>query len=120
MFEFILFLCGMSVMILELAGVRILCPFLGATHIVYTSIIGIIMASLSLGYWFGGKLSSRNVNCTKLAFIILGSAIYILCLAIFQFKFLNCWSEKVPIITQAVADSIFMFCIPSKIGRSHV
>ena len=34
----IVFLCGTATMILELAGVRIVSPFLGSTHIVYTCI----------------------------------------------------------------------------------
>ena len=50
-----IFLCGAALMIIELTGSRILAPFLGTSLVVWTSLIGIILASLSLGAWWGGS-----------------------------------------------------------------
>ncbi len=58
--EMIVFLCGASLMILELAGSRVLAPYIGTSTIVWTSLIGIILAFLSLGYWWGGKIADRG------------------------------------------------------------
>jgi predicted membrane-bound spermidine synthase len=44
------FICGMCVMILELVGSRMVAPFLGTSIVVWTALIGVIMASLAAGY----------------------------------------------------------------------
>jgi predicted membrane-bound spermidine synthase len=54
------FVCGAAVMIFELIGSRLIAPYVGASIYVWTSLIGVILASLSLGYYFGGKLADRN------------------------------------------------------------
>ena len=43
------FLCGAALMIIELTGSRILAPFLGTSLVVWTSLIGIILASPGFG-----------------------------------------------------------------------
>lgn len=63
MLAIVLFLNGMAVMILEMAGSRLLAPWLGTSVVVWTSLIGIILASLSLGYWLGGRLADRILSC---------------------------------------------------------
>ena len=60
--EIIVFLCGAAVMTIELVGSRVLAPYVGASIFVWTSLIGVILGSLSLGYWYGGKLSDRYPN----------------------------------------------------------
>jgi spermidine synthase len=52
----------MAVMILEMAGARLLAPWLGTSIIVWTSLIGVILASLSLGYWLGGGLADKHLG----------------------------------------------------------
>lgn len=49
-------------MILELAGSRILAPYMGTSIFVWTSLIGIILGSLSAGYWWGGKIADSKPN----------------------------------------------------------
>lgn len=70
MLEAIVFICGAVVMILELVGSRILAPYLGSSVIVWSSLIGIILGCLSLGYWWGGRLADRNPNYRTLSLII--------------------------------------------------
>lgn len=53
----VVFLNGAAIMVLEMAGARLLAPELGTSIVVWTSIIGVILASLSLGYWLGGRLA---------------------------------------------------------------
>ena len=54
------FICGMSTMGVELSASRLLAPFFGASLFVWTNIIGIIMISLSIGYFFGGKFADKH------------------------------------------------------------
>lgn len=54
------FLNGFVIMTIELLGGRVLSPYFGTSVYVWGSIITIFMLSLSLGYLWGGRLSSRN------------------------------------------------------------
>jgi spermidine synthase len=76
MLEVIVFICGAVVMILEMVGSRILAPYLGSSIIVWSSLIGIILGSLSFGYWWGGRLADRNPTYRALAFIIFIAAVF--------------------------------------------
>ena len=57
-------------MIFEIIGSRILSPFIGSSTYIWTSLIGVILASLSLGYWFGGRLADKRPDVKILASVI--------------------------------------------------
>lgn len=57
-------------MIFEIIGSRILSPFIGSSTYIWTSLIGVILASLSLGYWFGGRLADKKPDVKILASVI--------------------------------------------------
>lgn len=75
--EIAVFLCGAVVMVFELVGSRILGPYFGTSIFVWTSIIGIILASLSLGYYLGGKVADKKPAMSNLSLIIFLSALFI-------------------------------------------
>jgi spermidine synthase len=68
--EITVFVSGAVVMVFELAGSRILAPYLGTSLYVWTSIIGVILGSLSIGYWLGGKFADKNPSLKQLSIII--------------------------------------------------
>ena len=57
-------------MALELAGSRVVAPYMGTSIVVWTSLIGIVMLSLTLGYWLGGVVSDRHPRPELLSNII--------------------------------------------------
>lgn len=67
----LVFLVEMIIMVVELAGSRLMAPTLGTSLITWTSLIGIIMVSMALGYFFGGKIADRQLNPQLLAYILL-------------------------------------------------
>ena len=74
--EIVAFVSGAVVMILELTGSRILAPYVGNSIFVWSSLIGVVLASLSLGYFLGGKLadSDKDTKNKTLGIIIFSAA----------------------------------------------
>jgi len=74
LFTFVLeaavFLCGAVVMVYEIIGSRLLSPYIGSSIYIWTSLIGVILGSLSLGYWLGGRFADRKTEIRILASII--------------------------------------------------
>ena len=68
---------GMAIMIVELLASRVLSPYVGSTHIVWTCVIGIILLSMSVGYYLGGKIADKWPKPELLALIILSSSLLI-------------------------------------------
>ncbi|MEI6093548.1 MAG: fused MFS/spermidine synthase [bacterium] len=56
------FCAGASVMIVELAANRILSPLFGNSLFTWTALIGVILVSMSLGNYLGGKLVDKFPN----------------------------------------------------------
>jgi len=69
------FINGFVIMTIELLGGRVMSPYFGTSVYVWGSIITIFMLSLSLGYLWGGRLSSRNPNPNTFALFFLLAAI---------------------------------------------
>lgn len=53
------FFASAAILVLEILGARILAPYVGVTLQTYTSIIGTVLAGISLGTWLGGKIADR-------------------------------------------------------------
>ena len=68
--EIIVFISGALVMIYEINGSRIVAPYIGTSTYVWTSLIGVILAALSLGYWLGGKWADRRPDIKVLAVVL--------------------------------------------------
>jgi spermidine synthase len=91
--ELIAFLSGAIVMVLEITGSRVLAPFLGTSVFVWTTLIGIIMASLSLGYWWGGRLADQAPTRSRLAAILFAACLFATATAVLQSSFLS-WLQQ--------------------------
>ena len=64
-------------MIYELVGSRVLAPYVGTSLFVWTSLIGIILGSLSLGYALGGRLADKKLSLGILSVILLIAGIFV-------------------------------------------
>lgn len=81
----IVFFSGAATMSIELLGSRLVAPYLGSTIHVWTSLIGTILAALSLGYWLGGRLADRAPSWRLLALILFFAAFF--CMIITPFHY---------------------------------
>lgn len=55
----LVFLSSAAVLVLEILAARLLAPYVGVTLEVYTAIIGVVLAGIAFGSWWGGKLADR-------------------------------------------------------------
>ena len=118
--EFVVFISGAVVMIFELVGSRILAPYMGTSLVVWTSIIGIILGSLSLGYFLGGKIADIKPNYKQLSFIILMAAVFIFFTAVLKDLILgNILSFIKDLRISGAIASIILFA-PASIGLGMV
>jgi len=64
---------GAVVMALEIVGSRLLAPVFGNSLFVWGALIGVILAAMSSGYAFGGRISDRYSGAQVLAGLLLFS-----------------------------------------------
>lgn len=113
-YETILFVVDAICMILELVASRLLSPYFGNSNIVWTSVIGIILLSGSLGNYLGGKLADKENTSKKLKEILAFSSIAILIIPLIQEMVLVDISSVIPNIKiGAILCTIILFFIPS-------
>lgn len=72
--EIVVFVCGASVMIFELIGSRVIAPYVGTSIYAWTSLIGTVLLSLSVGCYAGGRLADKRPSPRPMALIIIFSA----------------------------------------------
>lgn len=54
------FASGVAVMALEIVGLGILAPYFGTALLISANLTGVILTSLAIGYYFGGKWADRR------------------------------------------------------------
>lgn len=76
-YEVIAFATGFILMAYELVASRLLAPSIGSSTYVWTSVIGVMIAALALGYAVGGWIADKRVAVQDVALLLLLSAIMI-------------------------------------------
>lgn len=56
----LVFFTSASVLVIEILAARLLAPYLGVSLEVFTGVIGVILAGISLGAWLGGRAADRT------------------------------------------------------------
>ena len=102
-------------MVLEITGARVLAPYLGTSIIVWTSLLGVVMASLSVGYYLGGKLADKKPDYKTLSLIILLSGIAVGAAAALKSVILFFIQSQVPDLRWASLVGAFILFAPANI-----
>jgi len=71
------FLGGFAVMVLEIIGARYLGKDFGGSFYVWISQIGVILVSLSAGYYLGGALADRFQRAALLGWLLVPTALFV-------------------------------------------
>jgi spermidine synthase len=69
---------GASVLALEILGTRILGPFYGVGLFLWSALISVTLAALSLGYAVGGRWADRGPKLTRLCMLLLLAGLWVL------------------------------------------
>ena len=111
---FIVFTASACTLIIEIVAGRILAPTIGVSLYTWTSIIGIVLAGISLGNYLGGRIADRYPSTVTLGLILLaGGVASIGILPVDQFlsdRFL-----ALPIIPRIVMLTAVLFLLPAVI-----
>ena len=105
----IVFISGAVLMGLEIVGSRVLAPYFGSSIFVWGSLISVVMAALSIGYYWGGWLSAREPSYGRLFTLLLIPGILIFFLP-FLYPTVNEWIAGVDFGTRLnplIASSIY-------------
>ncbi|HXG52037.1 MAG TPA: fused MFS/spermidine synthase [candidate division Zixibacteria bacterium] len=109
----VVFVSGGVLMGLEIVGSRVLAPYFGSSIFVWGSLISVVMAALSLGYYWGGWLSAREPSYGKLLVLLLIPGVLIFFLP-FVYPTVNEWIAGIDFGTRLnplIACSIY-FLLP--------
>jgi spermidine synthase len=71
----LVFVVGTGSLGAEIAAVRLMSPYFGASTIVWANTIGVVLVALSIGYWIGGRYGDRHPHMRGLCMLTLGSAV---------------------------------------------
>lgn len=64
-------------MIVEILGAKMLAPYVGTSHFVWTAQIAVTLVALATGYYVGGRLVDRKPRLERLYGAIFAAAIYL-------------------------------------------
>ncbi len=112
--EITVFLCGALGMILELVAARVLSPYIGSSNLIWTTIIGIMLTSMSIGYWAGGKIADKKPDMNILSMLILMGSFFTSLIPILETLMVKPFSAVTNnLVLIAIITSAFIFGIPS-------
>jgi spermidine synthase len=72
--EVFAFLGSGSLLVLEIVAGRLIAPSVGVSLYTWTSVIGVVLAGITIGNWFGGRLADQRPSRTVLSMLYLGGA----------------------------------------------
>ena len=131
-FYFTASITGAAIMIVEILGAKMLSPYVGTSHFVWTAQIAVALIALSFGYYVGGRLVDKSPRVTPLYWAILAAAAYLaLTVAVVEPVAYACLSVKsfalgsllasitlyfVPLALLAMAGPYFVRMLTSNVG----
>ena len=102
---------GMAIMIVEILGAKMLAPYVGMSHFVWTAQIAVTLMALAAGYYAGGRLVDRTQKLGGLYGAILVAAVY-LCLTVLIVEPVAFWCLDFKLALGSLLASAALFFVP--------
>ncbi len=74
----LVFVAGAAVLAVEILGTRILGPFYGVSLFLWSALITVTLAALSVGYAVGGRWADRGPKLSRLCYAMAGAGLWLL------------------------------------------
>lgn len=110
---FTVFITGAAVLVLEVAAVRILAPHYGSSLYVFSSVLTVILAALSVGYWYGGKRADEKESVDELFALIAISGLLVVLLLLTAIYGLPKYSIYFSVMSGPLVFSLALFFVPA-------
>jgi len=99
---------GAAIMIIEILGAKMLAPYVGTSHFVWTAQIAATLVALSAGYYVGGRMADHSPRLGRLYVCILLAAIYV-AISIGVIEPVSFWCLQFPLAAGSLLASSFLF-----------
>ena len=102
---------GAAIMVVEILGAKMLSPFVGLSHFVWTAQIAVTLVALASGYYVGGRLADRSQRLPWLYGAILAAAAY-LALTVLICEPVAYWALDFSLPVGSLMASAILFFVP--------
>lgn len=102
---------GSAVLIVEILGAKMLAPYMGTSHFVWTAQIAVTLLSLAMGYWLGGALADRSPDLHRLYVCVLSAGLY-LSITVVSTERVAYACFRFPLSVGSIVASFFLFFVP--------
>lgn len=108
----VVFIASFCTMVIELVAGRILAPYIGVSLYTWTSIIGVVLAGISIGAYLGGMLADRFPSPKTLGWLLFFSGLAALSIAPLTDAVAR-WDLKTTLMLRILAITTVIFFVPA-------
>jgi predicted membrane-bound spermidine synthase len=98
-------------MIIEILGAKMLSPYFGMSHFVWTAQIATTLIALAAGYYAGGRYADKSQEVSRLYWAILGAAAY-MAVGVLACKPISYWCLGFNLAVGSLLASLLLFFVP--------
>lgn len=107
------FITGAGVLVVEIVANRMLSPYFGSTIFTISSVISVVLAALSVGYYVGGKLADKQPLWSVFYGIVLIGGLSVFVLYWLQLLLLPTLGSLLPLTFGPLVAAMLLLFVPS-------
>jgi len=108
----VVFVASFCTMVIELVAGRIMAPYVGVSLYTWTSIIGVVLAGISIGAYLGGILADRYPTPKTLGWLLFASGLAALSISPLTGAVAS-WQLETSLMVRILAVTAVIFFVPS-------